>query len=149
MTTILTNEDIMHLLTGRTPLNLNRLLSHYLKKEGIPLTKEQWSVMAVLWKREGCTQQYLAEATFRDRPSITRLLDNLQKEGFIERKAHKTDRRTNLIYLTKKGLEVKDFVVIALNKTIEVATRNIQNEQLENLRNTFEQINQNIQDLEF
>lgn len=149
MTTILENTDILHLLTGRTPLNMNRLLSHYLKDAGIPLTKEQWSVMAILWKTDGCTQQDLADATYRDRPGITRLLDNLQKEGLVERKPHKTDRRTNLIYLTKKGQGLEKPVVTALNQAVEIATQSISSEQLENLRITFNQINENIQAVEF
>src|SRR5690554_5722768 len=149
MTTILRSTDILHLLTGRTPLNMNRLLSHYLKDAGIPLTKEQWSVMAILWKTDGCTQQDLADATYRDRPGITRLLDNLQKEGLIERKAHETDRRTNRIFLTPAGEKLEDSVINALNRTVEKATQSISAEQLENLRITFNQINENIQSVDF
>lgn|SRR5690606_13232852 len=148
MTMILKNEDFIHLLTGRTPLNMDRLLSYHLKEEQIPLSREQWSVMAVLWKEDGCTQQRLADVTHRDRPGITRLLDNLQKEGFIERRAHETDRRTNRIFLTAKGKSVQGNVVRALTKTVEAATKNISNAQLSNLRKTFEQINNNIQNLE-
>lgn len=148
MTMILKNEDFIHLLTGRTPLNMDRLLSYHLKEEQIPLSREQWSVMAVLWKEDGCTQQRLADVTHRDRPGITRLLDNLQKEGFIERRAHETDRRTNRIFLTAKGKSVQGNVVRALTKTVEAATKNIGNAQLSNLRKTFEQINNNIQNLE-
>ena len=41
MTTRIGNEDILNLLTGRTPLTINRLLGYYLKESGIVLTKEQ------------------------------------------------------------------------------------------------------------
>lgn|SRR5690554_1822173 len=148
MTTILRNTDILHLLTGRTPLNMNRLISHYLKNAGIPLTKEQWSVMAILWETDGCSQQELADATYRDRPGITRLLDNLQKEGLIERRAHETDRRTNRIFLTPAGAKLEQPVKDALNKAVETATQSISTDQLENLRLTFNQINENIQSIE-
>lgn len=145
MTTRIENEDILHLLTGRTPLNINRLLSQYLKMEGVSLTKEQWSLMAVLWKTDGLTQQSLADATFRDRPGVTRLLDNLEKDGFIERRPHATDRRTNLIFLTKKGKTVRNDVVKALNNTVAAATENVSDKQLNILRTIFEQINRNIE----
>jgi len=148
MTTILRSTDILHLLTGRTPLNMNRLISHYLKNAGIPLTKEQWSVMAILWETDGCSQQELADATYRDRPGITRLLDNLQKEGLIERRAHETDRRTNRIFLTPAGAKLEQPVKDALNKAVETATQSISTDQLENLRLTFNQINENIQSIE-
>lgn len=146
MTTRIRNEDIINLLTGRTPLSINRLLSFFLKESNISLSKEQWSIMAVLWKNDGCTQQAIADATYRDRPGTTRLLDNLQKDGFIERKADKSDRRTNLIYLTQKGKSIEKAVVNALNKTIDVATKGISDQKINTLREIFEQINKNIQD---
>ncbi len=147
MTTRIGNEDILNLLTGRTPLTINRLLGYYLKESGIVLTKEQWSIMAVLWRNDGCSQQVLADATYRDRPGTTRILDNLQKDGLIERRSDKTDRRTNLIYLTQKGKSIEKGVVDALNKTIEVATRGISNQKIIQLREIFEQINSNIQNI--
>lgn len=148
MTTRIKNEDIFNLLTGRTPLSINRLLSYFLKESGISLTKEQWSVMAVLWDKDGCTQQVIATATYRDRPGTTRLLDNLEKQGYIERKPEIADRRTNLIYLTKKGKSIEQKVISALNKTIDLATQNITDRQISSLRNIFGQINKNIQELE-
>lgn len=146
MTTRIKNEDILNLLTGRTPLNINRLLSFFLRESKISLSKEQWSVMAVLWKNDGCTQQVIADATYRDRPGTTRLLDNLQKDGFIERRSDKSDRRTNLIYLTKKGKSIEQSVVDALNKTIDVATKGISDQKINILRKVLEEINNNIQE---
>lgn len=104
--------------------------------------------MAVLWKNDGCTQQVIADATYRDRPGTTRLLDSLEREGYIERRPQKQDRRTNLIFLTRKGKSIERTVVAALNKTIEVATRGISGKQINQLREIFETINNNIQTLE-
>src|SRR5690554_1603067 len=95
--TKLSNENKYNLLTGRIPLLLNRFLVKKFKDNNIYLTREQWSILAVLWKNDGCSQQVLAEATYRDKPSITRLIDNLEKEGYVERKADKNDRRLNQI----------------------------------------------------
>lgn len=139
---------MLHLLTGRTPLGINRLLSYYLKLADIALTREQWSIMAVLWKKDGLTQQMIADKTYRDRPGTTRLLDNLEKEGYVERRPHESDRRTKLIFLTSKGKKIESEVVKALNDTIQTVTKNVSNHQIETLRNTFEQINQNIQEQE-
>lgn len=148
MTTRIKNEDLFHLLTGRTPLGINRVFSHQLKKAEISLTKEQWSVMAVLWKEDGVTQQFLADATFRDRAGITRLLDNLERDRLVERRPHEEDRRTNLIFLTKKGKEIEEDVVNVLEETIHSVTENIDDDSIENLRFVFEKINDNIQKLE-
>ncbi|MFM8710084.1 MAG: MarR family transcriptional regulator, partial [Sphingomonadales bacterium] len=38
----------------------------------------------------------LANASFRDKPSITRLVDNLERAQLVKRVAAATDRRINL-----------------------------------------------------
>jgi DNA-binding MarR family transcriptional regulator len=60
-----------------------------------------------LWDKDGVTQQEIASATYHDKPSVTRLLDNMEKNGLVVRVASKNDKRSNLVYLTKKGREFK------------------------------------------
>lgn len=148
MTTRIKNEDVIHLLTGRTPLTLSRIFGNRLREAALPVTKEQWSVLAVLWKHDGVTQQYLADTTFRDRAGITRLLDNLQKEGLVERRPDKEDRRTNCVYLTVKGKAAEKEVVKILDEVVNAVTVNVSDEDIERLRGIFDQINDNIQKLE-
>jgi len=148
MTTRIKNQDVFHLLIGRTPQNMNRFFSYNLKVAGVPLTREQWSVMAVLWKTDGCTQQMLADATYRGRAGITRLIDNLEKEGYVERKADPNDRRSNLIFLTSKGKEIQEDVVSVLNETVSAITKDISDKDIRQLSETLSHINSNILELE-
>jgi len=142
--TKLSNENKYNLLTGRIPLLLNRFLVKKFKDHNIYLTREQWSILAVLWKNDGCSQQVLAEATYRDKPSITRLIDNLEKEGYVERKADKNDRRLNLIFLTQKGRDMEIPMMKIVNETIDIATTNLTEEQILNIRDSFQLIFDNI-----
>lgn len=87
---LVSSENKYNLLSGRVALLLNRFLSQQFKNKGISLTREQWSVLAVLWKADGCSQQMIANSTSRDKPSVTRLIDNLVKEGYVKRKSHET-----------------------------------------------------------
>ena len=145
---ILTSENKYDLLAGRVPLLLNRFLSQKLKLKGIGLTREQWLVLAILWKEDGCSQQTIADATNRDKPSITRLIDNLVKEGFVSREHHKTDRRTNLIYLTDKGKGIKQSVMEVVNETIDQSTEGLNQEQILIIRDAFQLIYNNIKKYE-
>lgn len=145
---ILTSENKYDLLAGRVPLLLNRFLSQKLKLKGIGLTREQWLVLAILWKEDGCSQQTIADATNRDKPSITRLIDNLVKEGFVSREHHKTDRRTNLIYLTDKGKDIKQSVMEVVNETIDQSTEGLNQEQILIIRDAFQLIYNNIKKYE-
>ncbi len=145
---LLSNENKYNLLAGRVPLLLNRFLSQNFKARGIHLTREQWSVLAVLWKTDGCSQQLIADTTSRDKPSITRLVDNLVKEGYVTREQHESDRRTNLIYLTQKGKEVEVPVMEVVDETIGKATRGLSEMQIEVIRDAFQLIYDNIKNEE-
>ncbi len=50
-----------------------------------------------LWEKDGVTQQELCNATFKDKPSMTRLIDNMERQHLVVRISDKKDRRTNLI----------------------------------------------------
>jgi len=75
---------------------------------GLNLTIEQWSVLYHLWKEDGKSQQELCNATFRDKPSITRLVDNLEKINLVKRVASENDRRINRIFLTKQAQKLQE-----------------------------------------
>ena len=141
---ILTNEDKYNLLTGRIPLMINRLLSHNFKGNDIDLSREQWSLMAVLWENDGVSQQVLADLTYRDKPSTTRLIDNLEKQHYVVRRPHATDRRQNLIFLTEKGRSIHPKIMEVMDDTMQLVTEGLSEEQTDTIREAFETIYQNI-----
>lgn len=145
MKTNLTNQEIYSLLSGRLSMTLNRTLLQSFRNNDIPLTREQWSILAVLWKQDGCSQQTLANETYRDKPSITRLLDKMEKDNLVLRKADKDDRRLNLIFLTPKGksLEAKAFEIV--NDIEAAVTKGLSAAQVANLKETIKVILSNIE----
>ena len=48
-------------------------------------------------------QQQLAELLNADKVTVVRILDYLEKEGFVKRKTNPDDRRCHLLHVTKKG----------------------------------------------
>ncbi len=96
--------ELYSFITGKASTAIARRLQKKFNNAGLPITIEQWSVLYHLWKQDGMSQQELCNATFRDKPSITRLVDNLEKLQLVKRVASSEDRRINLICLTKTGL---------------------------------------------
>lgn len=141
---LVSNENKYNLLSGRVSLLLNRFLSQQFKNKGVNLTREQWSVLAVLWKTDGCSQQVIANSTSRDKPSVTRLVDNLVRDGYVIRKNHENDRRLNLIFLTEKGKEVEKVVMEIVDDTIEKATKGLSDEQIVAIRDAFQVVYENL-----
>src|SRR3954471_853664 len=64
------------------------------------LTRAQWLVLTRLHRRPGASQTELAEMLEVDRASAGRLIDRMEKAGWVERRADGTDRRINRLHLT-------------------------------------------------
>ena len=69
----------------------------------------------------------------------------MEKEGYVERMSHPTDRRQNLIYLTNKGKEIEEKVMYIVNNVTERATRGLSENQIMEIKNFFQHIQNNIQ----
>src|SRR3982751_6871400 len=81
------------------------------RDKGEDVTPEQWAVLIRLWERDGRTQSDLSEATFRDRPTMSRILDGMEQRELVERRADKTDGRARLIHLTRRGRDLQKKLV--------------------------------------
>ena len=115
--------ELYSFITGKASTAIARNLQKKFNTAGLKITIEQWSVLYHLWKQEGISQQELCNATIRDKPSITRLVDNLEKQNLVKRVASETDRRINLIYLTKQAQRLQEESMAlaeeALNEALE------------------------------
>lgn len=77
-----------------------------MKLESIDLTFEMLQIMVILWKKEGVNQQELADKTFKDKASLTSIINNLQSKELVVRMQDSADRRNNIINLTPKGYQM-------------------------------------------
>ena len=112
---------IFAILNGKVSAAINRKLVRNFREKGLDITPEQWTVLLSLWEKDGVSQQELCNATFKDKPSMTRLIDNMEKLGLVVRIASKDDRRTNLIHLTRNGKELKESAILVANRTLKEA----------------------------
>ena len=113
--------ELYSFITGKASTSIARRLQKKFNTAGLNITIEQWSVLYHLWKQEGISQQELCNATFRDKPSITRLVDNLEKLNLVKRVASENDRRINLIYLTKQAQKLQEETMALADETLNEA----------------------------
>lgn len=105
---LIQNEELFDILVGKISGAINRAFLRAFTAEGIEITTEQWSVLACLWKKDGVTQQELCNLTAKDKPSMTRLIDKLEKANLVVRISGQVDRRINLIQLTEDGIKLEN-----------------------------------------
>ena len=122
-----------------------RRMQKNFRNSGVEITTEQWSILYHLWKEDGINQQQLCERTFRDKPSITRLIDNLVKLDLVARKSNKNDKRVNFIFLTAAGKALQDQTVEIANQTMDEALINITKVEIETVKNVLQKVYDNLQ----
>ncbi|WP_438991379.1 homoprotocatechuate degradation operon regulator HpaR [Lentibacter sp.] len=84
----------------------------------IGVTEQQWRVMRVLDERGMMDPKEIAEAACLLNPSLTRIMQLLEKKGLIARKGHPEDRRRVQVRITQEG---RDMLVAAQPESLVIA----------------------------
>lgn len=137
-------SELYAFMTGKASTAIARRMQKNFKLSGIDITVEQWSVLYHLWKEDGLSQQALCDATFRDKPSITRLVDNLEKLKLVRRVPSKEDRRINMICLTPEAQKLQDQTMDIANQTLNEALEGVTNGQIEIAKEVLQKVYENL-----
>jgi MarR family transcriptional regulator, organic hydroperoxide resistance regulator len=117
-------------LLSKSNASVKNCFNRAIKGSGMDATAEQWGILNIINASPGITQSELAEQSLKDKTNITRMLDVLGKNGYIERKSDDKDRRLFRIFITGKGkLLLKKLAPSAL-RTNEKASHGISKKEL-------------------
>ncbi|MBU9722951.1 MULTISPECIES: MarR family winged helix-turn-helix transcriptional regulator [Bacillaceae] len=136
-------ESVGYRITATARLVINRLNNNF-KARNLPVTHEQWAIMIRLWEEDGLTQYKLSQLTGKDQPSVSRLINNLEKNEIVTRVSHPVDKRTNLIFLTAKGKKMQVGLIEQAQKTIDDISKNISEEDMNTFLKVLTQIDENL-----
>jgi DNA-binding MarR family transcriptional regulator len=139
-----TYSQLYAFVTGKASTAMARNLQRKFVAANVNLTIEQWSVLYSLWRTDGQSQQELSNNTFKNKPSITRLIDNLEKLGLVERHAVKTDRRINKIFLSNAGKALQQQTIVLVNETVDEALKGISAEDIAIAQKTLQKVYENL-----
>ena len=91
-----------------TGCKLKQFIAAKLRQKNVPLTPEQFLLIDLLWNQGPMSQQQLADQMQKDKNSVTKLVDAIERKGFVFRQQNAFDRRSNTLVLTDKALELRD-----------------------------------------
>jgi DNA-binding MarR family transcriptional regulator len=111
---------------------------------GEDITPEQWAVLIRLWERDGQPQSELSESTFRDAPTMSRIVDGLETRGILERRAHPDDGRVRLVHLTRTGKALQKKLVPLVEKIVSAMVEGIDDRALVTTRNALKTMFANL-----
>ena len=92
---------------------------HAITESGEKITMEQLAILEILSFHGDMNMTELSNKTWKQNANITRIIDKLEKEKLVLRKAVKGDRRAYLLSITEKGKQL-------FNKVIPIIIKNNQ-----------------------
>ncbi|MBR6297955.1 MAG: MarR family transcriptional regulator [Candidatus Gastranaerophilales bacterium] len=119
----------------------NRLIIEELKKNGADrLVPSHGDILVCLYQNDKMTMKEVADKINRTRPTVTVLVDKLEKLGYIKREVSEKDNRYTYIYLTKKGKDFKPVFEKISNKLNDMLYKNLSKDESDILENLLQKI---------
>lgn len=114
-----------------------------IREKGFDITIDQWLVIKALLENPGAKQQELADIVLKDNASVTRIIEILVKNGWIERTAHLEDRRMVQLTVTHKGIEMLEALQPLIMANRMKALKGIDDDLILSAKKTLDHIAQN------
>jgi DNA-binding MarR family transcriptional regulator len=136
-------DDAPAYLIQRTARLLRVLFLRIVQSEGSNITPEMWMVLTRLLVRDGQYQNELADATFRDRPNLSRIVVGLEDRSLVTRRSDEGDRRRVRVYLTKAGRTLVHETAPVAIRTRDQLYAGIKDKDLKSFRKVLRKIEAN------
>ena len=99
-------EDRLIFLISKVCQKLIINLQKSFSERGIEVTPIQVMLLFFLQQNDGLSLTQISQGLMLENPTVTGLIDRLEKLGYVKRSDHPNDRRVYLVYLTEKGNKV-------------------------------------------
>lgn len=114
----MTDADVLSTIGGAVRA-LRARIDRSLQAVGLRLG--QYQLLKLLWSEDGLTPRELSERLAVEMPTVTRTVQRMIRDGLARREAHPDDARSVRIYLTDRGLRLRERVSELLAEETERA----------------------------
>lgn len=133
-------EDTIGFAVNRTAYLMRSRATRELASRGIDVTPEEWVILRRLAERDGRSQGEIADATIRDRTTVTRLIDGMVAKGLVHREPDPDDRRVVCAWLTRRGRRLQERLVEMFLELLREITADTDAEDLQTTIRTLKRI---------
>lgn len=116
-----------------------------LQENGINITPEQFLVLDILWDKQPMSQQKIADLIQKDKNSVTKIIDSLEKKNLVKRIVDKNDRRINQIELTEEAIALEKITTKVAIDFMNDAVKGIDSQDLDSFVNVMRQLKNNLE----
>jgi len=133
--------EMDHLLANVA--HLHHLRAHQLL-ESLGLYRGQPPVLFALWEQEGLTQTELSQRMKITPATITKMLQRMEKSGFIQRRPDEHDQRVTRVFLTSAGRLIQSQVEQVWRTLQADAFKDFNEDDLATARNLLTRVLRNL-----
>ncbi len=119
-----------------------------LQQNGINVTPEQYLVLDILWEKQSLSQQNIADLIQKDKNSVTKIIDSLEKKNLVNRVVDQRDRRINKIELTQEGLALEKITTKVAINFMNDTIKSIDNQDLDKFVEVMRRLKDNLDNIE-
>jgi DNA-binding MarR family transcriptional regulator len=136
-------EEVLYYLIEKTNKVIRRYSQVRFSEAGIDITVDQWLVLKKIGDSERITQIELANALFKDRASITRILDLLLDKRLVK-KEEGADKRAYELALTPNGQKFMQQALVVVKSARKKGIETMSETEKEQLRTSLQKIITNL-----
>ena len=133
-----------YFLLNRTARRVKQFAQKQFKEMDFGVTVDQWAVLKAVDEHEAISQKELARLTFKDTPTLTRIVGLLEGYGLLERDIDASDRRRFCVWLTKEGKEKVEDLKPQVAHIRRQAWKNLTPQDFEHFKHVLDTIYQNL-----
>ena len=117
-------------------------------KAGLDISQDQWMVLGPIWKNKAISQKEIAEYCGKDKTSVTKIIDTLEKKSYVVRFPDQIDQRIKRVVLSNKGKKLMNDVMPVIEQTHNDVRIGISDKEIEALKTILNKIYNNLNDIQ-
>jgi MarR family transcriptional regulator, organic hydroperoxide resistance regulator len=134
-------KDCPYYLISRSTLAVTAELKQEFASAGLQGVRPAYlGVLMNLWREDGLSAVELARGAGLEPSTMTGLLDRMERDQLLVRRADPEDRRAQRIYLTETGRSVRKPTLAAVNRTLTRVLEGVSAADLTRIKDTLRRI---------
>ena len=108
------------------------------------LTRTQWQLIYQLNHNDGLTQTQLADRLVMAKQPLGKVIDKLERDGWVERRNDARDRRVNRVFVTKNVAPLVEPLGAITEEISAIATQGLSNAEHRTLLELLARVHDNL-----
>ncbi len=135
-------EERLQATIHEVNLMMARLFNRRVRDVG--LTRSQWQALYLLNRHDGLTQTELADGLVMAKPPLGKVIDRLEKDGWVERRDDAQDRRVKRVFITQKVEPLIAPLAEIMDEIGAIATRGMSDAERHRLSDLLRRAHKNL-----